>query len=198
MSYPEPPQGSGTAAVGPARICHALTLGLGVVIFFLGFAPVDEAASFAGASYFEVGVLFVVPSFFLLGGLLAVPGLLPRAGGSAGFLPVAGTAPAALGQLFSVFAFEGDKGTGFILILIFGLLQLAAAVAGFLLETGLVKVPSRPAYAGPPPGYWPQQGPGGSYGGQAPGGQFPPQQGPAQQYPHPGAWPGDAQQGRHG
>ena len=40
MSYSGPPHGRGPAPVGPARICSALTLGLGVVIFFLGFAPV--------------------------------------------------------------------------------------------------------------------------------------------------------------
>lgn len=178
MSYPVSRVQGPPGGIGPARICHAITLGLGVVIFFLGFATLFSYGSGQTSySYYSSVGTFVVPAFFLLGGLLALPGLLPRSGGAPGVLPIAATVPASLGQLFTTFAWDSgggtERGVGFILILVFGLLQMTSAIVGYLLEIGVISPAARATPYGPPPGYLP---PGGYAGGPAP--VYPHQPGP--------------------
>ncbi|MGW5053179.1 DUF5336 domain-containing protein [Actinokineospora sp. NPDC004072] len=173
--YPGPGQ-QPTPAYGPppsagpkftvAQMLHLGVAGLGALNFFLGFAPAGP-----GANYFEIAS--VLPALFLIAGVLSLQVVLPGDAKKPGLLPPAAAVAAALTVLFGLFG--GLDGTGAILLLIFGLVQAAAAVAAFLMDQGIVKPPA-PQHHVPyaqPGGYNP---PSGQFGQQPMPGQPQPQQ----------------------
>jgi len=193
--YGPPPTGGGGVKLGMTQILLLVGAGLGLVILLMGLAP---AASGGGVSQslYESGFGWL-PVFYFVAGGVAASSFLPKSV-NFGVLPAAMALGALLGQLFSFSAIpEGaDTGVGFILILIFGLIEVAALAAAFMFEAGLLKppAPKQPQYGHQPP-------PGGMY---PPSNQFPAQQQPGQYPPQqPGGPPGQAttfapQQGQFG
>jgi hypothetical protein len=181
--YGRPP-GSGPK-LGLPQIMYLVVAGLGLINFFVGFADAYDGAS--GGFFSQASAL---PGLFLLGGLFVVPAILPG-GAKAGISPAAFSVTGMLTVLFFTFSTDPDIGVGTILMLIFGLLQGAAAVVAYLFEAGIMKppTPGQNQYGHQPPGMYP------------PSTGFPSQQQPGQ-YPPPGA-PGQAttfapQQGQFG
>lgn len=167
-------------------ILHLVVGGLGLIGFFIGFADVAESSG----SFFEIGI--AVPGLFLLGGLFSLPAVLPGDNKKPGLAPSAFSLVAWLSILFFTFSTSSDVGTGTILLMIFGFFQTAAAVAGYLFDEGILKMPKPNPY-GHQPGQFP------------PSGQFPapPPQQPQQQPGQFGAPPGQQttfapQQGQFG
>lgn len=174
--YGPPPAGGGVK-LSLTQILLLVGAGLGLVNLFLGLAP---AASGGGTSQslYEAGVGWL-PAFYFIGGVLAVSAVLPK-GVNLGVAPAAVVLGAVLGHLFSFSAIPdgADTGIGFVLIMIFGIVQLGAVVTAYLFETGILKQqPKQPPYGHQPP-------PGGMY---PPSGQFPSQQQPGQYPQQPGA-----------
>ncbi|MDQ3402145.1 MAG: DUF5336 domain-containing protein [Actinomycetota bacterium] len=218
----QPPQGYPQAApAGPKlalpQILHLAVAGLGLLNFFLGFASVIDGST---ANFFDVTSL--IPGMFLIAGLLSAQVVLPVENKKPGIAPAAFALAAWLTILFNLFG--GDAGVGVILLVIFGLIQTAAAVGAFLFDNGIVKTPQPSApqgHFGQPGGYNPpsapfqQQGQPGQFGqpqqqgqqGQQttyvppPQGQqttFAPQQGQFGQQPPPGTPPGGYPQQQQG
>lgn len=202
QAYGPPPQ-----AAGPkftiAQMLHLGVAGLGVLNFFLGFAKAG-----GGANYFDAAS--TLPALFLIAGVLSLKVILPGDDKKPGLLPPALALAAALTVLFGLFGGIVD-GTGAVLLLIFGMLQAAAAVVAFLMDAGIMKPPApshqvpyaQPGGYNPPSGQFGQQQqqpmpgqappPPGQYG-QPPSGQqttFAPQQGQFGQNPGtpPGGYP---------
>lgn len=192
MSYPTGGPGYSTPASQPSQaptvssgtdLTKLLTMGvagLGVLIFLLGFMP---------HGYFH--------TYFLMAGLLAGVSLLPKQN----WLGVAAAVSAAsfLSELFTLFTSEYDSELYTYLVLGFGFVQAAIAVAALLFETGLLAPPApkpaaqagygQPAYGQGgygQPGYQPTGYAAPGYPQQGPAQQGPPQQGPAQQQPYGG------------
>jgi hypothetical protein len=164
-----PPPGGGGAKLPVPTIVHLVVAGIGLINFFVGFASIAEA----GGSFFENG--FVQPALFLVAGLLSLPAILPGENKKPGIAPAAFALAAWLSVLFFTFSTSADVGTGTILLMIFGFLQTGAAVAGYLFDAGILKMPAPNPYGHQPPG-----------GGQfPPSGQFPAPP-PQQQQPQPG------------
>lgn len=190
-----PPPGGGLKLGLPA-IAHLAVAGLGLLNFFLGFATTTDG----GFAYFEG--LIAVPAMFLIAGLFSLPAILPGENKKPGIPPAAFALGSWLTVLFFVFSTSSDLGVGTILYIIFGLLQTAAAVGGYLLDAGIIKPPAPKQYVppmggqqfGPPSGQFPvppPQQPPGQFG--APPGQqttFAPQHGQFGQPPQPGTPPG--------
>ncbi len=209
----QPHQGPGYGPPAAGRplnipgIAYLVTAGLGVLNLFLGFAPMTGGSrtvegfevTGSGQSFYE-GAHGWVPALLLIAGLTALFGILPgdhRPGIWPAVFAVGGTLP----FLFTVFQISG-LGTGGVLVLIFGILEMLAAVGAYLMDAGIIKLPppSQPAYGhpgyGPPSGQqYPQQQPG-QYGQPGAQTQYQPQQGafpppPGQQPPGtpPGGYP---------
>lgn len=162
-----PPPGGGTKLSLPT-ILHLVVGGLGLINFFVGFADAYDGGD---SGFFANGS--VLPTLFLIGGLLSLKAILPGDDKKPGLAPAAISVAAMLSILFFTFSTEPDVGTGAILLMIFGILQGGAAVVAYLFDVGIMKVPA------PNP-----------YGHQPPGGQFPPsgqfQAPPQQPQPQPG------------
>ncbi|WP_243867158.1 DUF5336 domain-containing protein [Actinophytocola oryzae] len=192
--------------LGVPAIANLATAVLGLVNFLMGFANVwDGDIASLGGGYFAFGAS-TLPALFLIGGLLALPAILPGDKKKPGIAPAAFAVSSWLTILFFTFTTDPDVGIGSILLIIFGLLQTVAAVGGYLLDAGIVKMPARNPYghhqpplhggAFPPSGQFPaaqppQQQQPGQFG--APPGQqttFAPQQGQFGQPPQPGTPPG--------
>lgn len=163
-----PPAGSGTK-LGLPTILHLVTGGVSLVNFFVGFADAYDGGD---SGFFANGS--VLPALFLIGGLLALTAILPGENKKPGILPPAFALAAWLSVLFFTFSTDPDVGTGAVLLMIFGFLQTGAAVAAFLFDAGIVKVPAPNPYGHVPPG-----------GGFPPSGQFPVPP-PQQHQPQPG------------
>lgn len=150
--------------IGLPQILLLVVAGLGVLNLFLGFATL------AGDSGFYDGGLGWVPALLFAGGLTALFNVLPgdqKAGPWPAVLTLAGVLP----FMFFIFSTEGDLEAGGVMIMIFGLLQMIAAIVGYLFDNGVIKSPQ------------PQVSPYGQYGqygqqyGQGPqSGGFPQQQ----------------------
>lgn len=192
-----PPAGGGQRQLNVPQIAYLVTAGLGVLNLFLGFASVSGGG--VSTSFYEAGFGWI-PGLLLISGCTALLHILPgdaKPGAWPAIFAVGGAIP----FLFTVFQADGDLGTGAVLVLIFGILQLLAAVGAYLMEAGVIKMPppgqqqspyGHPGY-GPPPGQqYPQQPlPGGQYGQPGAPTQYQPQPGqfpPPQQ--HPGTPPG--------
>lgn len=174
-----PPPRSGTKLGLPQMLTMAIA-GLGLINFFVGFADIYDGAD---QSYF--GAPTPVPALFLLGGLFVLPALLPGGESKTGIAPAAFSVTGMLTVLFFVFATDPDLGVGSILLLIFGILQGAVAIAAYLFEAGILKAPvpgqnqQQQHFGQQPPGPYPPSGP--FQGQQPPPGQFPPPGQPGQQ-----------------
>ncbi|MCG5431115.1 DUF5336 domain-containing protein [Mycobacterium sp. MYCO198283] len=151
---------------------------LGVVGFFLGFAPFVEGSM--EANFFEAGSGLPGLTLVLVTGLIAAFALLPKQTNSDAVM----TATALAGFLTLLFVMvslsEGfDAGVGLILVLVLSFIQLALAVVVLLLASEVIKPrPPQQAYGGyygqPPTGGYPQP----PTGGPMPtyGSPYPPQQ----------------------
>ncbi|HEY8371662.1 MAG TPA: DUF5336 domain-containing protein [Pseudonocardiaceae bacterium] len=157
------------------KILYLVTAGLGVLILFLGFAPLTGSTSFYEGFFFAW-----VPTLLAIGGLTALPVILPG-DTKPGFLPAAISVGAILAVTFSTFATDGDIEAGGVLILIFGWLEAIAAVVAYLAAIGVIKMQPKPAGYSQPGGWNPQSGGFPQPMGQQPGqfGQFGQQPGQA-------------------
>lgn len=182
--------------LGLPQIAHLATAGLGLIIFFVAFASINDAGDAEGTSFYELGVgLGWVPVLLFVAGLLSLKAILPGEDKKPGLLPPALVVATTLAFLFMVFSLESgqDMGAGGIMVMIFAILQLITAVAAYLLDAGIVKMPKPNPYGHQPPGgMYP---PSGQFQQQQPGAFPPPQQ--------PQAPPGQAttfapQQGQFG
>ncbi|WP_353650630.1 DUF5336 domain-containing protein [Nakamurella sp. A5-74] len=157
------------------RILPLAVGGLGLLNFIWGFLPFvgsDSEYSSVSSNSYESGLAWI-PALFLIGGLLAIGPILPKA-------PKAGYAAAVISvvtwlvTLFTLIAVTGVK-IGFILTLIVGFFQAAAAVALWLFDAGVVKATADGSVAVSTQQFGAQMGQGG-YGPGAPSGQGPSQQ----------------------
>lgn len=194
--YGRPP-GSGLK-LGLPQIAHLVVAGLGVLILFLAFASIADGQD---VSFYEGGYGWV-PALLLAGGLLSAKVIMPGEDKKPGIVPTAIVVSAVLAYMFTVFTAEGDMGAGGIMVMVFGIIQMLAAVAALLLDVGVIKPPApnpygqQPGGMYPPSGSFPQQPPQQPQYGQPPAqpGQqttFAPQQGQFGQQPQqPGTPPG--------
>ncbi|MEV4317495.1 DUF5336 domain-containing protein [Actinocrispum sp. NPDC049592] len=187
-----PPPGAGLK-LSLTQILALVAGGLGVLILFLGFAPVSGSGSGFYASFDAW-----VPAGLFIGGLLQAPAILPgdKEKQKTGIAPAAVTLGITLGFLFQVFS-GASLGAGGVMVLIFSIIQSGAAVTAYLFETGLVKPPAPNPYGHGHGGYPP---PPPSQPGFPQTGGFPAQQQTVQQ---PGFSPGQQttfapQQGQFG
>ncbi|PRX43321.1 hypothetical protein B0I33_11654 [Prauserella shujinwangii] len=166
------PSTGGGAKLGLPELLYLAIAGVGVLNLFLGFVNADTDSNF-----YEVGLGWV-PGLLLLSGITAASNILPG-DQKPGVWPAAFAAAAMLPYLFTVF-YANDLQAGGILVLIFGILQLLAAVVVYLFDVGILKPPAPQAapYGGPGPygqqQYGQQPGP---FGQQQYGQQQPQQQG---------------------
>ena len=167
-------RGGGTK-LGLPQILTLVVAGLGLINFFVGFADVADGVSaelLRGRQRRSRGcscsaALFVVPS------------ILPRRGEAGHRAGRVLAWSAVLTVLFFMFTTAADIGVGTILMLIFGIVQAAAAVVAYLFEAGIMKPPtpgqpstgssSRPAMYPPSNQFPAQQPPPGSTQPGAPG-----------------------------
>jgi hypothetical protein len=153
--------------LGLPTILHLATAGLGLVNFFVGFADAYDGGD---SGFFSNGL--ILPTLFLIGGLFALPAILPGEDKKPGIAPVVFSLASWLTILFFTFSTDPDVGTGTVLLMIFGFLQTGAAAAAYLFDAGILKMPAPNPYA--------HQQPGGPF---PPSGQFP---APPPQQPQPG------------
>lgn len=184
-----PPVGSGLK-LGLPEIAHLVVAGLGVLILFLSFASVSDGS---GVSFYEAGFGWV-PALLLIGGLLSAKVILPGEDKKPGMIPPVIIVAGVWTYLFTVFTSNGDLGAGGIMVMIFGIIQMLAAVAGLLFDLGVIKPPAPNPYGQQPGGMYP---PSGAFQQQAP------QQPQQPQYGQPPAQPGQQttfapQQGQFG
>lgn len=196
--YGRPP-GSGLK-LGLPQIAHLVVAGLGVLILFLSFASFVDGAD---VSLYEAGYGWI-PAMLLAGGLLSAKVILPGEDKKPGLAPPALIFAGVWAYLFTVFTSDRDLGAGGIMVMIFGIIQMLAAVAALLFDLGVIKPPApnpyghqqQPGGMYPPSGGFQQQPPQQPQYGQQPpppGQQttFAPQQGQfGQQQPPPGTPPG--------
>ncbi|RZS36928.1 hypothetical protein EV193_106162 [Herbihabitans rhizosphaerae] len=204
--YGPPSQGGGGLKLGLPQILFLVTAGLGLVIVFLGFAPAISVEGRDGVGFYEVSQggsagLSWIPVACFVAGLISALIVLPGKQKPSPGVPAVLSLGAVFGLLFTMFSADfpdqAGFGAGAIMILIFGILQLGAAVVAFLFDAGIIKAPApgqrqqpygqQPGGFGPPSGGFPQPG-------QQPGQQtqFAPQQGQFGQQPgqQPGGAPG--------
>ncbi|MFC4004452.1 DUF5336 domain-containing protein [Prauserella oleivorans] len=134
--------GAGPSAGGPKlglpQILFLATAGLGVLNLFLGFANVG-----GGASFYEQASFAWIPALLFLSGLAAAQVVLPNAG-KPGVWPALLAVGVVLPYLFVTFSIDGDYDAGGIMVLIFGILQMLAAIAAYLFDANLIKPPAAP------------------------------------------------------
>lgn len=146
--YPGAPS-AGRPALPLPQILLLVTGGLGVLNLFLAFANLGGSSSF-----YEEGAGWI-PALLLVAGLAAVVGYLPGEA-KPGPWPAMLSVGVVLAFLFTVFQ-GGDLGAGGVLVLIFGLLQMGAAVAAYLMDAGVIK-PGAPKPQPYGQGFGPQTG----------------------------------------
>lgn len=184
------PSASGGFPISLPQILLLATAGLGLLNLFLGFA------SFSGKASFFDGVGGWIPAMLFASGLTALFGILPGEQ-KPGPWPAVFALSVVLPFLFTTIKTDGELGVGAILILIFGIIQMLAAVAAYLFNTGLLPLPSaQPSpYGAAGQQFGQQPGGFGQQFGQQPGGfgqqQFGQQPGGfgQQPAPNPGADP---------
>ena len=209
MSFPTGGPGFGTPAPqstttsdasGLPRTLLALTAGLGVLNFLLGFLPfakISGSQMYEGIdsnrNFFEMPNPVTSLAFLLVAGVLAGLGLLVRSESKT--IPAAASIVGFLSLLFlAVTLTDGlSLAYGAYLVLVTAFVQVVASVGALLLDHGIIKVPApKPAdstgFGRPAQGYgqsgFGQGGPGFGQGGPSYG-QYPPAQG----YPAPGQPP---------
>ncbi|PXY17248.1 hypothetical protein BAY59_37470 [Prauserella coralliicola] len=153
------PSAGGGPKLGLPQILYLVTAGLGVLNLFLGFANIG-----GGRSFYEAGYAWI-PALLFVSALTAVFLVLPG-DVKPGPWPAIFAIGAAIPFLFTVFAVPYDMQAGGIMVLIFGLLQMLAAVAAYLFDAGVLKPPApqpqspygqQPAYGQQQPGAFAQQ-----------------------------------------
>lgn len=179
---PGGPQGGyGQPAYAPAapkkpldlgKILPMAVAGLALLNFIWGFLPFTGYDSTYGSvsnnAYSGLGWL---PALFLIAGMLAIGPMLPKAP-KASYAAAVISVVAALLTLISLISAQGVK-IGFILMLIFGLIQAAAAVALWLFDAGVMKATASGSVSMNPQQFSAQMSQTGGYGPGGPGGQSP-------------------------
>lgn len=181
QGYGQPAPGYGAAPTqgrgkGLPFFLNLGVIALGVISFFLGFAPyVTEDKDYSGhdsrdsANFFlnvaGSGVGIVALTVLLAAALVAAFALLPKQE-QHGVVVAALSVTGFVSLLFLLFGISGPvkAGLGLIFVLITSFVQAAAAVVGLLLESGVIKPPQ------------PRQAQYGGYYGQPGYGQPQPQQ----------------------
>ncbi|MGX9789734.1 DUF5336 domain-containing protein [Mycobacterium sp. MMS18-G62] len=173
MPQPYPAYRAPAARRGLPFVIDVIVGMLGIIAFFLGFAPYEKMSTTSLPSSDTTqnffgnggGVGVVGLAFLLAAGLVALFSLLPNqttnvnviAGLSlAGFLSL-------LGALFGLFS-GLDAGVGLILVLVVSFLQAVLACASVLITAGVLRVGAPDAYAN-----YPQDGRGGQQSYRGPG-----------------------------
>jgi len=133
---------------------------LGVLAFFLGFAPYEKMSnsglpsSDTTQNFFENagGVGVVGLSLALAAGLVALFSLLPKQVANGAVIAGLSSAGllALLGALFGLFS-GLDAGVGLILMLVVSFLQAVLACGNVLIAAGVLRVGAFDAYANNPP-----------------------------------------------
>ncbi|WP_026455202.1 DUF5336 domain-containing protein [Saccharomonospora iraqiensis] len=183
-----PSSGGGGLKLSLPQLLLLVTAGLGALNLFLGFTSLVEGSSFYQSP------LSWVPALLLVAGLTAVLSLLPG-DQEPGVWPAVFSVGATVPFLFAIFQLDGDLAVGGILVLVFAILQMLAAVAAYLFDVGIIPAPTPGAGQSGGLGFGPQAGPGGFGGPGQPGG-YPGAAGP--QSGHPGfGQPGQYQPGQH-
>lgn len=195
-AVPQQPSSPSEPTAGP-NFGYILTLAaaaLGLVIYAMSFS--DDA--------FESGITggLILP-LLLGGGLLAGANAMPSRPRT--LLPATLLTAVGVLVLLAIVVKGADAGI-VVVILIVGLLQLAATLVAWLMEQGMIKMrPRTPSYAAPAGGWgpggqaggYPQQGYGAAPGyGQQPAGQYGGQYGAAPSGGAPSG--GQPQYGQHG
>ena len=180
------PAGPATPAAGPSKApayLSAAVVGLGLAAYLASFGPLlslnADVGPFGGAELTASGLSYWTVAA-LVAALLAIVAMLPKA--TRTYTPVIAVT-AVLGLLLVIGQVINrpsavSVGWALWLVLLFTLLQAAAAVTALLFEAGVLSAPApRPRYDqygqyGPPPaGYYGQ--PGGQGAAQRPGYQSP-------------------------
>lgn len=128
-------------------ILYLVVAFLGVLILFFGFIDASGGTSFYG------GGVGWVPALYLIAGLTAVTGILPG-DTKPGVWPAVFSVAATLPFLFTVFE-VGSLDAGGVMVLIFGIIQTLVAVAAYLFDQKILKLPA--PGQGYPQGGYPQQ-----------------------------------------
>mgnify|MGYP003609465185 CR=1 FL=1 len=207
--YPAPQQPGGfppgapayPVPAGPSRLPASLTgaaAALGLAAYFASFGPLlrinADIGPFGGAQFTASGLSYWTVAA-LVAAVLAAVGLLPKA---KSYTPIVAVA-AVLGVLLVIGQIINrpngfSVGWALWLVLVFTVLQAAAAVTALLFESGVLNPPApRPQYGpygqyGPPPAAYYPGAPGPAQSGQRPG--YPTQYGA-----YPPSAPGPADQG---
>ncbi len=200
--YGAPPPSYPAPTAGPSRLPVYLTaavVALGLAAYLASFGPLltinTDIGPFGGAEFTASGLSYWTVAG-LLAALLAAVSLLPKGARAAeGRTFTSVTAVSAVLAVLLVIAQVINRPQGFSigwalwLVLLFTVLQAAAAVAALLVETGVLSAPApRPRYEqqygqyGPPGNYYPGVPQGGQrpgyptqYGGYPPAGQSAPE-----------------------
>ncbi|WP_019809232.1 DUF5336 domain-containing protein [Saccharomonospora halophila] len=185
-----PSPGGGGLKLSLPQLLLSVTAGLGALNLFLGFTSLG-----GGFSFYE-SPLSWVPALLLVAGLTAALSLLPG-DQEPGVWPAVFSVGATVPFLFAIFQLNGDLAVGGILVLVFAILQMLAAVAAYLFDSGIVPMPTAGPGQSGGPGFGQQPGPAGFGGPGQPGG-YPGAPGPQSGHPgfgqpgqqHPGQQPG--------
>lgn len=146
-----------------------LLLVLGLVGFFLGFAPALDEGGETG-SMFEYSGLIVFPMVLLISGLIGIAGLIPGERTQL-WASTAISGTAAVSMLCLLINFDDDLSTTWAYWLVFTILlaQIGVALFAIFIGAGVITVTAQPSGMG---ASW--QGPGPYGPPQAPGPQMPP------------------------
>lgn len=178
QQQPQRPGGGLGFKLDLGMILNLVVAFLGLLILFFGFIDASSSTSFYAAG------MGWAPALFMLAGLSALFGILPG-DQKPGLWPAAFATTAALPYMFTTFE-VGSLDAGGILVLIFGIIQMLVAIAGYLIAEKIIKLPP-PGQQYGQPGYGPQ-----GYGQGQPQQQYgqPGQQGGQQQAQQPTTYTG--------
>lgn len=203
---PGPSQGAGQGTDQSKGLPFYFNVGviaLGVLSFFLGFAPYskldtsDIGMDVTGTSYnFFQSIGVVSTSLLLAAALVAAFGLLPKQEIHEGVVSSL-SAVGFVSLLFQLISLQNELklGIGMILVLVLSFVQAALAIAALLFSAEVIKPPQpkqqQYGYYGPGGGYGqlPQSQPQQPYYGPGPGpGTYPQQPPPSQPPQQPNRW----------
>ncbi|MGH3624085.1 MAG: DUF5336 domain-containing protein [Sciscionella sp.] len=202
--YGQPLQGpgygvpaSGGFTFGLVEVLASVVALLGLVNLFIGFAPASDSTGFYEGGLGWLPAIIAIAG--LTGALVVLPGKKDITWSG---LVLVTNVGAVLPALFTLWS-GGSLDTGAIMIMIFAIIQLLAAVALYLFESEIIKLPAKIGYPYGPPGYGQPGGFGqpGQQFGQQPGGYGQPGQPgqPGQQFgQQPGGYGQPGQPGQPG
>jgi len=167
--------------LGLPQIGHLVVAGLGVLIFFFAFIKFYDGEG-DGNNFYGTGNGWI-PALLFVGGVLSLKAILPGEDKKPGLVPPVTIFAITWAFLFAVFNLgdqSPDLAVGGILVMILSILQMLAAIAVYLLDAGIIKMPQPNPYAHQQQGGFPQTG---TFQQAPPSAAFPQQQPPQQQPP---------------